>query len=127
MKSLILALALLISSSASASCSMLSDEDQKWFVASNIAIFTDWQTTRDLARRVDEGYREIGPIARQLIGSQPTAARVDAFIAARFLINYYIACKTENSDFKHLYLVITTTSHGLATVNNYNVGLRIRF
>ena len=127
MKSLILALALLLCGSANAMCSMLNEEDQKWFIASNVAIFADWQTTRDLARRTNEGYREIGPIAKQLIGSQPTVARVDAFIAARFLINYYIACKVENNEFKHTYLVITTASHGLAAASNYNIGLRIRF
>lgn len=127
MKSLVLALALLISSSANAACSMLSEEDQKWFIASNVAIFADWQTTRDLARRTNEGYREIGPIAKQLIGSQPTLARVDAFVAARFLVNYYIACRVENSEFKHTYLIVTTASHGLASVNNYSIGLRIRF
>ena len=127
MKSLVLALALLISSSANAACSMLSEEDRKWFIASNVAIFADWQTTRDLARRTNEGYREIGPIAKQLIGSQPTLARVDAFVAARFLVNYYIACRVENSEFKHTYLIVTTASHGLASVNNYSIGLRIRF
>jgi hypothetical protein len=126
MRALLLVLALL-SSNASAGCSMLSEEDQKWFVASNVAIFADWQTTRDLARRTNEGYREIGPIAKQLIGSQPTVARVDAFIAARFLVNYYLACQVENSEFKHTYLIITTASHGLAAASNYNIGLRIRF
>lgn len=127
MKSLILALALLITSTANAGCSMLNEEDQKWFIASNVAIFADWQTTRDLARRTNEGYREIGPIAKQLIGSQPTVAKVDAYIAARFLVNYYMACKIENNEYKNMYLVITTVSHGLAATNNYNLGLRIRF
>jgi hypothetical protein len=126
MRALILVLALLCGN-ASAGCSMLSEEDQKWFVASNVAIFADWQTTRDLARRTNEGYREVGPIAKQLIGSQPTVARVDAFVAARFLINYYLACQVENSEFKHTYLIITTASHGLAAASNYNIGLRIRF
>ena len=126
MRALLLVLALLCGN-ASAGCSMLSEEDQKWFVASNVAIFADWQTTRDLARRTNEGYREIGPIAKQLIGSQPTVARVDAFIAARFLVNYYLACQVENSEFKHTYLIITTASHGLAAASNYNIGLRIRF
>jgi hypothetical protein len=106
---------------------MLSEEDQKWFIASNIAIAADWQTTRDLARRTNEGYREIGPIAKQLIGSQPTTNRVDSYFAARFLINYYLACQLENNEFKHLYLVVTTVDHGLAATNNYNLGLRIRF
>ena len=127
MKALLLALILLITSSANAACSMLSEEDYKWFIASNVAIFADWQTTRDLARRTNEGYREVGPLARQLIGTQPTVARVDAYVAARFLANYYLACQVENSQFKHTYLIITTASHGLAAANNYNIGLRIRF
>jgi hypothetical protein len=127
MKTLILVLALLFTTSANADCSRLTEEDQKWFVASNIAIFADWQTTRDLARRTNEGYREVGPIAKQFIGSEPTIARVDAYIATRFLINYYIACRLENSEFKHTYLIVTTASHGLAATNNYNIGLRIRF
>jgi len=126
MKTLILVLALLCGN-ASAGCSMLSEEDQKWFIASNVAIFADWQTTRDLARRTDEGYREVGPIAKQFIGTQPTVARVDAFVATRFLLNYYMACQLENSEFKHTYLIVTTASHGLAATNNYRIGLRIRF
>jgi hypothetical protein len=127
MKNLIVALALLLCGSANAGCSMLNEEDQKWFIASNVAIFADWQTTRDLARRTNEGYREVGPLAKQVIGSQPTVDKVDAFVAARFLVNYYIACKVENSDFKHTYLIITTASHGIAATHNYNIGLRIRF
>jgi hypothetical protein len=127
MKALILALALFISCSANAGCSMLSEEDQKWFIASNIAIAADWQTTRDIVRQADKGYYEAGPIAKRVMGTHPTYTGVDSYFAARFLVNYYLACQVENNEFKHLYLVVTTVSHGLAAANNYNIGLRIRF
>lgn len=128
MKSFILAIVLLLSGSAIAGCAALNEEDRNLFIASNIAIFADWQTTRDMARRpLNEGYKEVGPVAKALIGTHPSAQSVDAYIAARFLANYYLACRVENSEFKHLYLIVTTTSHGLAAVNNYNIGLRIRF
>lgn len=127
MKALLLALALFISTNASAGCSMLSEEDQKWFIASNVAIFADWQTTRDIVRQADKGYHEAGPIAKKVMGVHPTYTSVDSYMAARFLINYYIACQLENSDMKHMYLIVTTASHGLAATSNYNIGLRIRF
>ena len=126
MKALLLVLALLCGN-ASAGCSMLSEEDQKWFFASNVAIFADWQTTRDIVRQADKGYYEAGPIAKRVIGPHPTYTGVDTYMAARFLVNYYMACQLENSEFKHTYLIVTTASHGLAATNNYRIGLRIRF
>lgn len=127
MKSLVLALALAVSSSANAFCSKLSEQDQNIFIASNIAIAADWQTTRDMSRRLDEGYHEVGPIAKELIGSQPTTARVDSYFAVRFFVNYYIACKLDNGPYKNTYLWATTLSHGYAATNNYRIGLRIKF
>jgi len=127
MKSIILALALAVSSSANAFCSNLPEEDRALFIASNLAIAADWQTTKDISRRLDEGYYEKGPIVKYLIGSHPTPARVDSYFAARFFINYYIACKLDSPQYKNVYLWATTLSHGYAANNNYRIGLRIRF
>ena len=127
MRALILALALALSTSASAFCNKLAEKDRDLFIASNIAIAADWQTTRDMSHRLDEGYREIGPIAKTVIGSQPTTAQVDSYFAARFLINYYLVCQLDDAEFKNTYLWATTLSHGLGATNNYRIGLRIRF
>jgi hypothetical protein len=127
MKTLLLALAVLLCGTANAGCVPLNEEDEKWFIASNIAIFADWQTTRDIVRQADKGYYEAGPIAKRFMGTHPTYAGVDSYMAARFLVNYYMACKLENTEWRHTYLVITTVSHGSAAANNYNIGLRIRF
>ena len=127
MKTLILALALALSTSANAFCSKLSEQDRDLFIASNIAIGADWQTTRDMSRRLNEGYREIGPLAKNIIGSEPTTARVDSYFAVRFLVNYYVVCELDDTRYKNTYLWATTLSHGYAATSNYRIGLRIKF
>ena len=102
-----------------------SDTDKKLFVASNIAIFGDWQTTRDISRNPND-YREVGLIPKMVIGEHPSASSVDLYFLARFAVNYYLADTITGSN-KTLYLTIATVSHGAAAVNNYNIGLRIRF
>jgi hypothetical protein len=102
-----------------------SEDDKKLFVASNIAIFGDWQTTRDIARRPDE-FREAGPIAKRFMGERPTMRSVDLYFIGRFAINYYLADTLKGSN-KTLYLSVTTISHGAATIHNYDMGLRIKF
>ena len=101
------------------------EEERKLFVASNIALFGDWQTTRDIARRPLE-FREAGPIAKRFMGEHPTGTSVDLYFLGRFALNYYLADTLTGSN-KSFYLTVTTLSHGAATVHNYNAGLRIKF
>jgi hypothetical protein len=127
MKNLILALALLLCGSANASCLPLNENDQKWFIASNVAILADWATTRDMVRQKDKGYEEVGPIARKVIGAHPTGGQIDAYMLTRLAANYYFVCKLEDRESLHIYLIATTMAHSMAAANNYSIGLRIRF
>ena len=102
-----------------------SDTDKKLFVASNIAIFADWQTTLDIARNPDK-YREVGPIAQRVIGEHPSQSSVNYYFLGRFALNYALADYLE-SDLKSWYLMITTVGHGDAAIHNYMIGLRIKF
>jgi hypothetical protein len=98
-----------------------SQNEQRMFVASNIAMAADWATTRNLTRRYSEGYYE----KNQILGPYPSKDRVDLFFIGSIIANYYIADAL--GQYRIFYLGARTAVHGQAVSNNINIGLRLRF
>ena len=94
------------------------------FVISSIVITTDYLLTRDFASNRDQfpHLREANPI----IGHHPHPNRVDLFLIANLILNYYITDMLPESH-RGIYLTAKTIAHGAASINNYGLGLRIRF
>lgn len=105
------------------------DEDKKLFIASNMAIALDWATTRDMSKRYNEGYREVGPIVKAIGGEQPKTSTVDLYFIARLAANYFITdyLNDNYSQYKKPYLYITTITHAGAGINNIGIGLKVNF
>lgn len=101
------------------------DEDKKLFIASNMAIALDWATTRDMSKRYNEGYREVGPIVKAIGGEQPKTSTVDLYFIARLAANYLLADYL--TEYKKPYLIMTTVTHTAAGVNNLSIGLKVNF
>ncbi len=130
MKKVLLALAISVFSlSSHAGYSDWSDYDKKLFVASNVAIALDWGTTRNMTKRYDEGYYEVGPILKGIGGEQPKTSTVDLFFIARLAANYFITdyLQKNNSEYKRTYLYMTTIAHTGAGINNMSIGLKVDF
>lgn len=125
MKTIVAVLFALLFNNCWAGWDSWSDDDKKLFVASNIAIAGDWMTTADIARNPTK-YKEVGLVAKTLIGEHPSTNSVNLYFLVRTVLNYYI---TDNltGDQKTYYLFFTTSSHGIAAIHNYQIGLRIGF
>ena len=98
-----------------------SNDDQRMFIASNVALTADWITTRDLTRRYDEGYFE----TNRILGTYPSSDRVDLYFTGMIIANYFIADYFEKC--RIYYLFIRTGQHGSAATNNINIGLQLKF
>lgn len=125
MKLYIFALLLIFSSKVFAICG-LSEQNEKLYIASNVLLFADWQTTIDMTRYPRGTYDERGIVARSLIGPTPGRGAINTYFLTRIGINHLLACNLDNTN-TTIYLILTNLDHGSAVVNNYNIGLRIRF
>ena len=121
MKIILLSIIFLFTSHAHAQWSTWTDDEQRMFVASNIAIVADWATTRDITRRYDEGYYE----KNMILGPYPSKDRVDLYFIGLLVSNYYLADYTNK--YRFYYLTLRTATHGHAAINNVNIGIRLRF
>ena len=121
MKNILLFIILLFSSSAFAQWDTWTPDEQKMFVASNIAIVADWSTTRNITRRFDEGYYE----KNHLLGPYPSRDRVDLYFISLLAANYYVA--DYFGKHKIYYFAYRTAIHGNAAIKNINIGLRLSF
>ena len=121
MKNILLSIIFLFSSSAFAQWDTWTPDEQKMFVASNIAIVADWATTRDITRRYDEGYYEKNVI----LGPYPSKDRVDLYFIGMLVSNYYFT--DWSGKYRIYYTFARTATHGYAAINNHNIGLRLSF
>lgn len=121
MKNIVLSIILLVSSSAFAQWATWTQDEQKMFVASNIAIVADWITTRNMTSRWGEGFYEKNPI----LGPYPSRDRVDIYMIGMLVSNYYLTDWA--GKYRIYYSVARTAVHGSSAVNNYRVGLRLHF
>ena len=121
MKIILVSIILLFTSHAHAQWSTWTDDEQRMFVASSIAITADWATTRDISQRYNEGYYEKNTI----LGSYPSRDRVDLYFIGLLVSNYYLADYT--GKYRFYYLTFRTATHGYAAINNVNIGLRLSF
>lgn len=94
--------------------------------AAVVAIAADWGTTRDIVRREKDGYYENGPIARKVIGAHPTAARVHQYFAAVTVAHLVARCYLPEWA-SNLTMGYAVLEHGRAAINNYQIGLRVKF
>ena len=121
MKIILISILLLFTSNEYAQWSTWADNEQRMFVASNIAIVADWATTRDISKRYHEGYYE----KNMILGPYPSKDRVDLYFIGLLVSNYYLADYTNKYPF--YYLTFRTATHGHAAINNVNIGIRLRF
>ena len=121
MKNILLSIILLFSSSAFAQWDTWTDDEQRMFVASNIAIVADWATTRNMTSRWDEGYHE----KNNMLGPYPSRDRVDLYFIGLLAANYYLT--DYFGKYRVYYSFYRTALHGSAAINNHNIGLRISF
>tara|TARA_R100000951_G_scaffold83868_1_gene71611 strand:- start:70 stop:483 length:414 start_codon:yes stop_codon:yes gene_type:complete len=96
--------------------------DKELFWMSTTAIALDHLTTRDLASRYDEGYRERNP----LLGDHPDKDTVDLFFLVNYVTHYYLTDYFQG-DNRPVYMMTRLVVNGAASINNFNIGLGIRF
>lgn len=96
--------------------------DKELFWMSTTAIALDHLTTRDLASRYDEGYRERNP----LLGDHPDKDTVDLFFLVNYVTHYYLTDYFQGEN-RPYYLMTRLVVNGAASINNFNIGLGIRF
>lgn len=97
--------------------------DKEMFWTDMALIAADHLTTRDLASRYDEGYREHNP----LLGGQPDKDTVDLFFLVNYISHYYVTDLLTNEEHRAWYLTARFVVNGAATINNLNIGLGFRF
>jgi hypothetical protein len=96
--------------------------DKELFWMSTTAIALDHLTTRDLASRYDEGYRERNP----LLGKHPDKDTVDLFFLVNYVTHYYLTDYFQG-DNRPVYMMVRLVVNGAASINNFNIGLGVRF
>ena len=97
--------------------------DKEMFWADMALMATDHLTTRDMASRYDEGYKEHNP----LLGEHPDKDTVDVFFLANYISHYYITDYLKNEEHRAWYLTARFVVNGAATMNNLSLGLGFRF
>ena len=122
MKLFVCILLMFSTSTVSAAWQDWSQEQQRWYVASNIDLLADWATTRDLSRRYDEGYYE----RNVLLGRRPSTSTVDLYFVTGLIAHYFITDWVRDSN-RTMYLKIVTAVEAGAAANNISIGLRLRF
>ena len=98
-----------------------SDTDQKLFIASQAAISTDWLTTRYGARHRNDT-QETNPF----LGPHPGVGKVNLYFTGLLISNYFITDYVD-PNYRGFYLVVRTTTHGVATINNIHLGWKMSF
>ena len=121
MKNIVLSIILLFASQVHAQWSTWSTDEQRMFVAANIAIVADWATTRNMSGRYNEGYYE----KNKILGPYPSRDRVDLYFVGMLISNYYLTDYL--GKYRIYYSLYRTTLHGGAAINNVNIGLHLRF
>ena len=121
MKKILLSILFVFSSSALAQWSTWTDNEQRMFVASNVAIVADWATTRNMTSRWNKGYYE----TNKILGPYPSRDRVDLYFIGLLATNYYIA--DYFGKYKIYYFAYRTAEHSSAAITNHNIGLRLSF
>lgn len=121
MKQLLLIL-LLLPSFVNAGWQDWTNEQQKWFIAANVVTLADWATTRDMARRYHEGYKELNPI----LGKHPNITQVDRYFATGMVLNYFLVDWLQGNN-RTFYLKVYTMSEGFVAARNLNIGLELKF
>lgn len=96
------------------------DKEMFWTTTALIAV--DHLTTRDMASRYDEGYTEKNP----LLGKRPDTDTVDIFFLVNYISHYYITDYFQG-DNRPYYLMTRLVVNGAASINNFNIGLGLRF
>ena len=96
--------------------------DKELFWISTTAIALDHLTTRDLASRYDEGYKERNP----LLGKHPDKDTVDLFFLVNYVTHYYLTDYFQG-DNRPVYMMVRLVVNGAASINNFNIGLGVRF
>lgn len=97
----------------------LTEEERKWFITTQVLTVVDWIQTRDIV--TDPDYWERNP----MIGRRPQMGNVNGMFIASLIGNYYL---THHLDEKRmLWLQVHTAVRGATVINNYNLGLGIRF
>jgi len=122
MKTLLLFLFLMFPFVTFASMEDWTEEQKKWYIASNVVILADWATTRDLSRRYHEGFHETNPF----MGRYPSTKRVDHHFLT-VLVAHYFVTDILSSKNRTIYLQFFTIGQASIVANNLNLGLRIRF
>lgn len=122
MKKLLVCICLLFSPLVKAGWEDWTEEQKKWYLASNIMLVADWSTTRDMTRRYDEGYREYNPI----LGPKPGTNKLDLYFVTVLIGHYFLTDYLQGRN-REIYLYTITGVEGAAVANNFNVGLRLRF
>jgi hypothetical protein len=97
-------------------------EKKNLFVASNVAIIADWATTINMTERYNEGYYE----KNHWLGSNPSRAHVNKYMAGRMIVNY-LATEYLPEPWDKINLYITTGVHGRAALRNHQIGLEFKF
>ena len=120
MKALLFVLLMLCSFTTMAS--EWTKEQKVWYATGAFFIITDWGTTRDISKRLNEGFHEKNP----LLGKYPTTDRVDEhFILS--LMAHYIVADYLSGNTRTLFLQTVTVMQYNVTMRNIGLGLRIRF
>lgn len=117
----------LTSLSSEANCNVdLKSDPLMW--ASGVAIVADWGTTLDGARKGRKGYDyyEDGPVARRVIGAHPSDDRVHGYFAG-VLASHMLARCLLPEDVSNYVGIYAFLEHGSRAMNNYHIGLRVRF
>jgi len=98
-----------------------SETDQRWFIASNIAMGLDWATTRKISEKNwPNGIYETNLI----LGKKPTKGQLDLYFITNIIANYYITDYISPSR-RGNYLKVRTIAHGAAGISNYNLMLSV--
>ena len=96
------------------------DRDMFWTTTAMMAVYH--LTTRDLASRYDEGYRERNP----LLGEHPDKDTVDLFFLVNYVTHYYLTDYFQG-EHRPVYMMVRLVVNGAASVNNFKIGLGVRF
>ena len=99
-----------------------SDEKQNLFIVSNVAIIADWATTVNMSERYNEGYYE----KNHWLGSHPSRAHINKYMAGRMIVNY-LATEYLPEPWDRINLYVTIGVHGRAAYNNHQIGLEFKF
>jgi len=116
-------LAILCAFSTLANAGEWSSDDEKLYIASQIAIVADWSTTRYAARNnFSTGIYETNFI----LGHHPSVGKVDLYCIALLATNHLIADALPD-EYRTYYFTFRLVSHGGASMHNMELGWKMQF